>query len=290
MSQHYSVKCHHCHYTFFFTVEDDEKGAVRQRIECPRCGMENDRPLAETASHEELAASPTKAPSRPRRAVDINVQRSIKIELDFFEEVTTFLTEQHKELREHISFKKQDPKSATYYIFARVIAHCNAAHRLIADGYNHEAIVLLKDAYEALGLARYFTGVDDKNRFFRVWVQGREIQETITSFALRRRPADSEMTDETRQIVSKYTSLAFGIPTYHAMTETYNRGTRRFDYKGSPGHRKLLIATSIFNQALISCLQELMICFAEYLSDAKTVSQIKDYILRLTNRYYMHTA
>ncbi len=144
--------------------------------------------------------------------------------------------------------------------------------------------------YAALGLARYFASVDEKNRFFRIWVEGKEIQETMTTFALRERLSESEMTDETRQIISKYTSLGFSIPSYRAMSETYNRSAGEFEYEGNPGHRRLLIGTSIFNQALICCLQELMICFAEHLHDAKTVNQIKEYILRLTNRYYMHTA
>jgi len=73
------------------------------------------------------------------------------------------------------------------------------------------------------------------------------------------------------------------------MTETYNRSAL-VRPPGPPGHSKLLIATSILNQLLISCLQELMICFAEHLHDPRTVNRIKDYILRLTNRYYMHAA
>jgi len=288
MIQHYSIQCRHCNYDFLFGV-DDEAETIRQKIECPRCGMENERTLAEPA-REEVRPPRAKGPARAPRPVDINLQRNIKLELGFFEEVTTFLSRQHRGLREYIPMDKHDPKTVIYFIFARVIAHCNAAHQLIAEGYNHEAILLVKDAYEALGLARYFTGADEKNRFFRLWVEGKEGGETITSFAMRKRPSDSEMTEETRQIVSKYADIFFGIPTYHAMTETYNRKTGEFDYSGAPGHRRLLVATSILNQLLISCLQELMICFAEHLNDAKTVSQIKDYILSLTNRYYMHTA
>ncbi|UCD56460.1 MAG: hypothetical protein JSV16_11565 [Candidatus Hydrogenedentota bacterium] len=290
MNQHYTIECQYCQYAFFFSEDDEKKGVVNQGVECPRCGMQSDRTLAKPFAREEVPASRSKSLARAPRRLDINLRKNIKLELDFFEEVTKFLAEQHKGLRGHISLKKNEPRTVIYFIFARVIAHCNAAHRLIEDGYNHEAIVLLKDAYEALGLARYFATVDEKNRFFRTWVEAREKQETMSSFALRDRPSDSEMTDETRQIVSKYMNLVFGIPTYHTMRETYNRTTREFDYKGVPGHRKLLIATSILNQVLISCLQELMICFAEHLQDAKTVNRIKDFILRLTNRYYMHTA
>jgi len=125
----------------------------------------------------------------------MNLQKIIKEELEFFDEVTTFLTEQHRGLRKHIALNKTETKTAIHFIFARVIAHWDAVHSLIEDGYNHEAIALLEDTYGALGLARYFASVGEKNRLFRIWVEGKDVQET-TTFALRERLSELEMTPE----------------------------------------------------------------------------------------------